>query len=473
MANVIEIVIRAKDQATAQLKAAEAQSASLATRLAALTVAAGVATAAAAVLGRTVYGLAKSFADEVEQLSNVAKTSGATVQQVQTLNKVLEESGLGANSGAQAMMFLSKAIARNDELLAKLGITSRNPYQAMLQLSDAFARSNDQATKNGVSFRLLGRGGAEMAVVMDTLRDSAGKMNAELARTGGLITDADAAIGSAADAIIDMATRRVDALSKRLKVAASMMVLYLASVTPLGRALLGSGPSNPGGAGNRPPVGRTWGEDSLSGARDLLAGGGAGRGAIDLSGAFGGAPGTRSGAGSATPFESMVKTLQMVEVPALKFTETGERMAKALDGLARISSAFTNELTGNWSRTLANVTQITTQTNNVVFQLLIDLGNAIIGTITDAIARAAGSAVGNFILSAVSFGVTATTGVPLPLPSGGSGAGIGPRGGSTGFSSGNTFVIQSFNARSTLQELVSPSGSFRRAGDRMGELARA
>lgn len=142
-------------------------------------------------------------------------------------------------------------------------------------------------------------------------------------------------------------------------------------------------------------------------------------------------------------------------------------MARVFEGADRIAREFGSGLESRWSSTLARVTQIQAQTINVPARLLIDLGNAIVQTITDVIARTAASVVTDFIGAAIGFALAPVTGgASIAAGTGIPGLGPNPAGGfAMSPAGGNTFVMQTFDARSTLQELVSPGGSFRRSSD--------
>ena len=79
------------------------------------------------------FGAARSFSGEVERLSNLKASTGATIENLQVLGEVFKRAGLGADSADQAMLRLNKAIAEQNPLLAKLGITAKDPVEAMLQ----------------------------------------------------------------------------------------------------------------------------------------------------------------------------------------------------------------------------------------------------------------------------------------------------------------------------------------------------
>lgn len=224
MANAIENIIRAKDEATPTLKAVRSELSLLKNEMravpatvapglapnlklvqseirnvgAALTQLAPQATGAfapmqslfslgSASLGPITLGVvglavsvgvlataAKKAADEVaalgkqaEAISNLSESTGVAVANIQGLQVTLENAGISGEALTVSFRQLNKAIATQDPVLKQLGITTTDTFQAFLQLSDIFAKAPDGANKTAAAVALLGRSGETLIPVMN------------------------------------------------------------------------------------------------------------------------------------------------------------------------------------------------------------------------------------------------------------------------------------------------------------------
>lgn len=144
----------------------------------------GIAGAAAVASGRM-------FADNAERLQNLGSVTGATVPQLQVIERAFQNMRLGPEAADRAMGRLAVAIGRGNPLLKELGITTRVPYQAMLQLAEAFAASDDPATKAAISVALMGRSGLETSGRLSGLGAEIKRVGGVMRETGGLLTPED------------------------------------------------------------------------------------------------------------------------------------------------------------------------------------------------------------------------------------------------------------------------------------------
>lgn len=200
MANVVDILIRARDEASAQVRKVAAEVGGLSGTVQGLTTGLGVwgALAAGAVAaGAAVVAAGKRYADLVEDLDRVAGATGATIEQVQILEHVFQDAGLQTRDAELALSNLGRAIGRGDPLLARLGVTSRNSYEALLQLGDAFSRTADTATKQEAAQKLLSEGGLKALGVITRLRSESERMEKQLRRSNALI--GEDSVGAARD----------------------------------------------------------------------------------------------------------------------------------------------------------------------------------------------------------------------------------------------------------------------------------
>lgn len=474
MANVIEIIIKANDQASAGLAKADAAAAGLNSRLKMLATV-GFAAVAGAALGAVtaMAGAAAAYGSQVEQLSNLAKQTGSTVAEVQVLGAAFEEAGLGAGTADAALKRLSVAIGQNDPILKRLGITSRNSYEALLQLADVFPRMKDQADRSAVALALLGRGGREADVVMDGLRARVGQLNTEIGSAGGLITKDAEAIALASDAISDYVKRRTDAMKNQLgQFATLVQVSAFAQFDAfLSGAAGGSrkGPLKVPGieVSAKAPAIKTQAQiDAEKAAADAqlkaslalseflqsvrrggLSAGGEGRGLMGGDG--------RGILGLSGPAND----------PGTRFTDTGDKINKALDRTEQRLAAFGSNLESAFSRTFASLTQITSRSNNILVQLFTDLANAITQTITEMLAKLAAQEL-------VRFGASIIGAFLNPASAAAPDRAI-PVAGDFGARGSTTYNINTLSPASVLGELTGVTGSFRVSNSRVGELRRA
>ena len=244
MANVIENIIRARDEATPTLRLVRTEVQSLRGALAMLPPAATAALGplrsltllpvgglTAATVGLTglavsigaVVAAAKLAVTEVaalgeraERISNIAQSAGVSVAAIQGLQAALENAGIPAEALTMAFRTLNRAIADQDPALKTLGITTKDTFEAFQQLSDLFARSADGPNKTAIAVKLLGRSGQELIPVMNDGSDAIQRA-IDRARDLGIAFSDDAVAGLvAADNAFDELRNRVDGLKNQL-----------------------------------------------------------------------------------------------------------------------------------------------------------------------------------------------------------------------------------------------------------------
>ena len=223
--NAIEILIKARDEATAQLRAAAVAASGLTGSLHGLAAAAGpIGAVAAAMLGvaSAAFVAARSLADEVEQLQNLSFQTGVTIQDLQILQQLLKEAGGTAGDATQAINFLNRAIATQDPLLAKLGITTKDTWTAFNQLVQILASSSNAADNAEVSARLLGRGFTQLLGKVPALAAALGDqgLRGEMDRLNVAMSDDAIKAAGDLDKKLDELDRRLKGLSNSFKLAA-------------------------------------------------------------------------------------------------------------------------------------------------------------------------------------------------------------------------------------------------------------
>lgn len=258
MANVLEILIRARDEASAKLKATQAEVAktkavvaSLSPQLSAATgqfgqmaeaaaafgpigiaiVAVTVALAGMTVAASAAITAVDALASSTEQLTNLAQKTGVSTQQLQGLQFAFQNAGIAADSLNTGLRFLAKSIADDAPELAQLGVKSKNVGEAFLEIADAFANSADGANKTAFAIRLLGRAGSDLIPVLNLGSEALREQQREAAAMGKILgTDSVTALGQA-DKAMDELKNRVEALKVQVT------LLAVPAVTDLVKAL--------------------------------------------------------------------------------------------------------------------------------------------------------------------------------------------------------------------------------------------
>lgn len=203
-----------------QAGAAVGQVQALASAFTSLGPGAAIAAGAAAAVGLiTVAGLAaaKSLADTVEQLDNVARVTGASVGDLQVLQELFERQGIGAEVARTALHRLNIAIAEGNPALKALGVSSKEPIEALFQLADVLGMSNDAAGKAKVAQELLGRGGKDLLAAVVGLRQGFASLDREMTATGQKLSPELQGRARAADVAFEHFGGRVQGLSNQLK----------------------------------------------------------------------------------------------------------------------------------------------------------------------------------------------------------------------------------------------------------------
>ncbi len=228
-ASKVEILLAAKDQASAVLDRITGSLKDMASQAKGLEGGAGVAfgaivAGAAAAAGASV-ALAKGLAEQVESLGKVKAASGASRDNIQVLQRVFVNAGAAAADASAALVAMSRAIGRNDPILKQLGITSRDSFQALLQVSDVLGQMTDEGQKSLVMQRLLARASKEGAAAMVNLRASVSDTRAEYARFGALLTDEVTQGADGLDSSLDRMNTKLDAMRTALAIKVTPAVI--------------------------------------------------------------------------------------------------------------------------------------------------------------------------------------------------------------------------------------------------------
>ena len=476
MANVIEILINAKNNASAEIDKATGGLGKFAT-------AAGIGAAAGAMAGQVIQRAMQevqnvvvnntvAMADYAEMLGRVAQDTGLSTQQLQVFRREIERNGVSSDHLTQSLRFFEQQLATGG--LAKYGVTSRDTFSALQQLSTAYNHAGDATARVEMANAALGARNGQLATsVLSVAGAYSQHLNAAMdsgyvmsGRLEGSLGQLDTSLDDFKDTVQAFKNASADLFAGPLKSA----VDFLNALNKINQAFeqnknramgalekelgvgFGGGTSRGSGAGRRwesKPVPTSPGKpgpadplvaklDELVKAFTQIGGGGP---LASLRGAMAGGMG--AGADGKSASDPIVKAFSRVQEAAAQFG---------------------TNFSGSLSSTLTQALSITTTSNNMLVMAFTSLANALTATIAEMMARAAAM---GLVKLALNF-----------LPGGGATSKINSVFGATSApmsamraGGGNTFVIQSISARDAMDDLLNPTGSLRRANDRMRDIS--
>lgn len=444
MANLIEIIYRAKDETGAQTKAVTSELRGLKSSLSAIPTAAGLVATAVAGLAVAGFTAARAFADQVEALQNISRQTGVTVNDIVVLERVTKDAGLGAGAASQALVMMGRSIARNDPLLAAMGITTRNAFEALIQFGEAARNTSDANVVNEASMKLLNRSGAELAKVLRDLGPAASEARAALSAEGGLFTAEQIANAERLDKILDEWDRKWSSISKNIAAAAASFALWLMDpISGTTRANLNAKDPAMRQGGFIPPA-----HEGGGGGRTIPSGGAAATSLTEYANRY--ADFVHDIQLKSRPLGDLYTVffgtkLEGVAAPATQAGAGagGFGASIAQQGAAAFESAFSTAFAS-------------------ILQKGFTLGRALVSIF---------QAVGQSLLARVGGGIAGgLLGFLFGGPGGaaaGFAAGIAGNAAGPARTGGDTYIIQTYETRDTLQQLRAPGGVLRRANDRL------
>lgn len=489
MANVIEIALQMKDQMSAGLQSASGRLAGFTSSLGGIV---GVATAAGAALAT----MATKLADEVEQLDNLSASTGVSARNLQILQFAFKQGGVDAGALTQGLNFLNRAIASGDPSLKKLGVTSRDTFNAFMEAAQGLQGISSSSERAKLSFDLFGRGAGQLSPILKTVANDFTGVAAAATQSGNVLSDAQIKRMQELDTQFDNLSASIAGMGKEMAVAvAGPMVAFFSMLNSMN-----AGPST--------AAVKTWEDFFLrmkNAGKDMFSGHGPQKGmgpivdpkdvqaAKELADALAKAKASAiaMAIGSGGGFTQDQNRIKQPTVNVAALADTGviaqaEAAHKAMIDMANKMRRTADEMAYGIANTLMGVFMNMTNkaqtfgsamatifrgVRDAVLQALFEI---VAAQITAAFLKLLGYAL--IAVGAGGFGsVLVASGEAIGAGNvtvGGGSAGaptsaMAPQGG------GNTYVIQTFDSRSTLQSLVSGGGSFRRANDRLSEIGAA
>lgn len=538
MANVVEILIRANDQASQKIQGVEGV---LGRLRGAITAAGGasvilgtIATALTAA-GAAALKSATDYAAAREQLDRLAENTSLTARELQVIRAVVEDAGGEFGGFAAAISWFNRKLAEGHPLIKQLELDTSSTSTAFFDLVEIIAKTTDVQKRALVMQELLGRGSKEMAADLKALHENYARTGAELEKTGKIMSDEAApaareldaeierlgknwggAMNKIAEATLPVATQVIQALNAMFAAARGEGrggggLGFLGAFRGAGAAIGGSITSVPGAGGSKadPLAGVTVGADGearakrLEELRAVLRGTGMDAARVlatleeiergdkleailkkldearplaqrlEEAAAFTAPTLERRGLGPSSPSVAVDELQKVPEAQLDALTQVRAHWSDFVAEVLSASSILDESLSGLWNglqngfgtvfRNLTNETQTFAGAMRTIFEALVQ-------EILAMLARIAAAKAFSFLLGLVLGG---PAGAAAGASAGGGGFGI--IGGTSAArapvaAAGNTYVtIQSLDARTSLEQIVSPFGGIRMAELRAAE----
>lgn len=480
MANAIEILINARDNASAPMEKATMSVAGL-TKAVAASVASFVAVQLSMqAVSQAAIGVSKQFADEVEQLDRLSAITGLTNEQLQVFRRGLERNGQQADQLNMALRFFQNQLATSRKELALYGITSTNTFEALQQFAGALEGAGNESEKVELAAKTLGMRNVEVAQTVAQVAKNYENEYATALSRGAVLTDESAEKMRDLDQALDDFADTTRAFSIAWAEAFGPVIANLTKVLNLLNEANAKRRewADEANAGYRKTLGlprggagATW-EDPMMGASepfdraswdrwnkanqpppnpaDILAG--------YTFGTEGNALSRRESA--TAPLVDLTKVLREAEPVANALEQGIVRLTKAQQTAMEVAMQAGYQIQASVTQAVMSIVTGAQSLGAAFRQLIMN----IFASIAEAIAQYLGQQVAGWIVT----GIGIVTGNPGIIKAGGAirGASMAPAG-------GNTYVIQSIDSKTALDSLVAPTGSLRGANDRMYEVSMA
>jgi hypothetical protein len=500
--NSVEILIAARDQASAVLQNVVGELGGLGSAISQLGTAGGILGAVAAgvvAVGAAAVVLGKRLSDDVEQLGRMSVQTGATIEQLQVARQIIEESGGNVSNLTTSLIYLNQRIGEGHPLLKKLGLEGKDAFSAFMALSQMFVRSSDTASQARIAQQLLGGRLRDLRAEMGAIAKQFPEMDASMRASGQLITEDMVPAAMKLDSELDKMQRDWKAawvnMEKAALPAATKIVGALAWIIDkmreaavekarwermgMGAPTVSGMTVTPGAGGMLPAHG--WG------AGPDLAGALAKEGkphqmslADQLRFALGGVgQGWAGGKGATRGFVpgKAIKVSDLIEVPPASFDPfriVVDRWSDAVGEITSTAGELDIMLGGLWNGLqagfqtvfayLTNASQTFGSAMRTIFKSLVDgilaeLGRILAAKVFQLLLKIVGIAIGVPVPTVGGGG--GGGGVPSPIP----GGALSMSPARPGLEGGNTYVIQTLDARDAIMSLRSSSGGMRRANE--------
>jgi hypothetical protein len=193
--NVVQVIIRAKDEASDELKRFQGtigQVGTAITGLSALVTGASVA----------LWKIGESAAKRGEDLLAMSQKANVSVEEISRLQYAAQLSETSIESLAVGLRFLQKNAVENADAFAKYGIAVKDASGQLLSTdailrksADAFSHMAEGPAKGAAAIELFGRAGTQLLPLLNEGSAGIAKLESEADRLGITVSTASAALG--------------------------------------------------------------------------------------------------------------------------------------------------------------------------------------------------------------------------------------------------------------------------------------
>lgn len=221
--NVIQIIIRAKNELGKDLKSTDAELAKLATGF-------GVAAAAAAAVGLAIFKLAENFAKLSDELNKASAQTGISVEELSRLKLVAAQSETSFEALSRGLLIFNRNLfdfrqgaGESVAAFRALGITAadlagKGTEGTFGLVAERLAQVGDAGTRSALAMKIFGRSGAELVPLLKALGDGTAISRAEMEQLGAIISADATALGDEFGDQLELVNAQLDGLKAQLAV---------------------------------------------------------------------------------------------------------------------------------------------------------------------------------------------------------------------------------------------------------------
>jgi hypothetical protein len=520
VANVIEILIQAKDQATAVMANVSKEASGLNATLAQFGGTGGIALAAAAGMGTLALAgaeLAKHYSETARQVLNVSNVSGVSTVNIQAMQRAVVNAGGSAEEVGLAFRRLAVGVENNKAALAAHNITARDTWGAMLQVADAMEKAKTGIERSALATAAFGRGGSGFVAVLSQGSKALLAFRDEMVHLGVVMSDSQLQKFLQLHERIDQLNASMEAMKLQLasfivplmlkffevveaiRIRVALLVPTVSLLNDTLDALSEKFNNAFAGSKSHEAMDRVK-QDAMAMAAAVVkadadikaakafaalftnvgqgdAGGTGGASSGDLGATLrwqnrGSTWGTNQGTLGQGPGQLMMQIGPMADKAKEHLMTFRELMLRVAGDIVQAFNTIGQSLSNSILGVFMNLTN-RAQTFRTAMVTIFD---GIRDGILQAIGEIVAAAVTRAFLKILGIVLSSVTGNPFfavaggALPGGGGPVGV-PGANSTSGGGGNTYIIQTISAKDVLSSLIDPRGQMRSANSRLSEIA--
>lgn len=190
MANVVEFILRAKDEATNKIKGVANELggiAGTAGKLGASLGTWGAVTAGVITAGAAIVATGKKYVETVEDMERVSTSLGMSMGDLQVFRETFDRLGMAPEAAEKSLKKLSVQIAKNSPLIKQLGLDGMSAGDAFQELMDILANTTDENKRNAIATTLMGKSAGELTGIADEFNSTYAETADILKKNNGLM----------------------------------------------------------------------------------------------------------------------------------------------------------------------------------------------------------------------------------------------------------------------------------------------